>query len=316
MIRRRHKKKKEKVAWVDFDPVVEQLLRSRREQAPKAAPTKEIINGYELGTRLGAGTFGEVFIGTKLGMEFAVKRMNFEIVEGEDSESTHPYKLGVPRDQLTEAVLLATLKHPNIVPSLDTFFQSDSYGQLHLYIVMPLAAGSLGKWTRRFWAVATEKDILPRVQFLFRQLSHDVFAALAHLQVHRVPHCDIKPDNFLIFYAPGTAGRRLTELKLADFGSANLPDAESRVPCGTRMYEAPEIRNHKRSESLTAGDIWGAGLLLLELFFGLDASEIRDRGSKETTKNRRLPLLRTTKRRHRPRNSNTCGVPSIPVCKR
>lgn len=251
--------------WLDYDPILESL----KKKCSTPVSTRQVVNGYEIRRKMGAGTFGEVFHATKLGMQFALKRMNFNIPENNDQ----PYKVGLPRDQLTEAVQLTCLKHPNIVSCLDTFFHTENNGQLFLYLVMPLADVSLGKWIRRLWNTIRRDDMTDALLKKFRRFSYHVVSAVAHLERNRISHNDIKPDNFLLFG---------DEVRLADFGSSTLPNASSKNTCGTRIYEAPEIRlRHPSLSVLTAGDIWSVGILMLELFFGINALDIRHFHSSE-----------------------------------
>lgn len=64
-------------------------------------------------------------------------------------------------------------------------------------------------------------------------------------------HCDIKPQNFLLFNNTGHSDDSFDEnivLKLTDFGLCHFLDKTSnkaymKIACGTHNYKAPEIQN-------------------------------------------------------------------------
>lgn len=257
--------------WTEHDPVLDEIIAQQKQQKRDDQEPPRLINGYRIRWSLGEGTFGKVVCATKLGIDVALKQMNFRI-PAEDSRQ--PYKVGLPREQLAEAVQLTCLKHPNILGSLDTFFHKESDGQLYLFIVLPLANCSLRKWLNRFWKLIQPRDLNDNVLLQLQAFAHDIFSALGHLQANEISHNDLKPENFLVFRG-GTNGR-VSHLRLGDFGSSTLPNASVSNLCGTRLYEAPEIRSDRSSRVVTAGDIWATGIVMLELFFGMDAMDLQE----------------------------------------
>lgn len=75
------------------------------------------------------------------------------------------------------------------------------------------------------------------------------------LQLHNVniTHCDIKPDNFIIFKKDGKI-----KLKLTDFGFSHEDVKKSGY--GTKAYRPPE-QCSKTPISSIKGDIWSMGIL-------------------------------------------------------
>ncbi|WZZ77959.1 hypothetical protein YC2023_098531 [Brassica napus] len=87
---------------------------------------------------------------------------------------------------------------------------------------------------------------------------------------HSYAHCDIKPDNLLVFPCPSSEGY---EIKISDFGSAlevgDVPKFwETNMPwMGTPFYMSPEsVRDGVAEMSV---DLWSVGCLVLEMYTGV-----------------------------------------------
>ena len=93
-----------------------------------------------------------------------------------------------------EARLAHRLEHPNILPIRDASFIDGRF-----VIAMPLGESSLSSRLKRRRSLDSSM-----------QLIEQALAGVAHAHAARVIHCDIKPDNFIVF--PGN------QLKLTDFG--------------------------------------------------------------------------------------------------
>ncbi|KAK1313081.1 Mitogen-activated protein kinase kinase 5 [Acorus calamus] len=99
-----------------------------------------------------------------------------------------------------------------------------------------------------------------------RGITRQVLQGLSYLHSHKIVHRDIKPSNLLI-NAKG-------EVKIADFGVSkvmcrSLDACNSYV--GTCAYMSPERFDpdtYGGNYSGYAGDVWGLGLTLLELYMG------------------------------------------------
>lgn len=143
-----------------------------------------------------------------------------------------------------EVRLLAKLDHPNILPIQNACF-IDGY----FVISMPLGLETLG--TRLQKRISTARAL---------EFTQQILAAVAHAHEHRIIHCDIKPDNFLLF--PDN------QLRLADFGFSKL--ARGRVleasGSGTVGYVAPE---QAMGRPVLASDVFSVGLVLYRMFAGV-----------------------------------------------
>ncbi len=203
--------------------------------------TGQIIKGYELGERIGAGGFGAVYVARQatVGREVAIKIILPEF-------ASHPDFI---RRFETEARLVARLEHPHIVPLHD--YWRDPSGA---YIVMRyLREGSL-------------RDAINKEPFepeSASRLIDQVASALALAHRNDVIHRDLKPANILLD-EDGNA-------YLADFGIAKFlgdltGDLTKDGVIGSLDYISPE---QARSEPVTPRtDIYSLGVVLFELLTG------------------------------------------------
>ena len=118
---------------------------------------------------------------------------------------------------LHEVQVAAKLDHPNILSVINASYIDD-----HFVIAMELGERSLADRLERRISMARAMDI-----------AGQAIAALAHAHEHKIIHCDIKPENFILF--PGN------QLKLADFGFAKLSLRTLKASgSGTIDYISPE----------------------------------------------------------------------------
>ena len=142
-----------------------------------------------------------------------------------------------------EVRMLAKLDHPNILPIQNACF-IDGY----FVISMPLGIDTLGARLQR--RISTTKAL---------DFTHQILSAVAHAHEERIIHCDIKPDNFILF--PDNV------LRLADFGFSKL--AKRRIEAsgsGTVGYVAPE---QAMGRPVLASDVFSVGLVLYRMFAGI-----------------------------------------------
>tara|TARA_Y100001938_G_scaffold140449_1_gene208649 strand:- start:1925 stop:2866 length:942 start_codon:yes stop_codon:yes gene_type:complete len=170
--------------------------------------------------------------------------------------------------------LSAYLKSLNQNSKLIDYPVDGPYGPLA--IVMPLAWGSATKMMNK-----NAPEITTRLCWRF---AVDVFSALVSLKMLKIAHCDITPNNILVFYCP-TIG---WYFRLGDFGNAKSyaeikDDVLENVPhdpCTTVIFEVPEFftsftyapdksfDNHLQKGPRTIAehiqlDLWAAAVSLL-----------------------------------------------------
>jgi serine/threonine-protein kinase len=141
-----------------------------------------------------------------------------------------------------EARLTMALDHPNILPIRDATFIDGRF-----VIISPLGIRTL------------EERLQKRIGFenAFEMLSQ-LIDAVAYAHGAGVIHCDIKPENILLFDD--------NQIRLADFGIAKaVQKTISSSGTGTVGYMAPEQAMGKPS---TRSDVFSIGLLAYRMFAG------------------------------------------------
>ena len=145
-------------------------------------------------------------------------------------------------DFLHEVQVAARLSHPNIL-----VVQNASFIDGHFVIAMELGDESLAdRMVRR---ISTAKALA---------LADQALAALAYVHEHKIIHCDIKPENYILF--PGNI------LKLADYGFAKVSLRTLKASgSGTIDYIAPE---QAMGRPKFQSDVFSVGLVLYRLLSG------------------------------------------------
>ncbi len=146
-------------------------------------------------------------------------------------------------DEFLHEVRVATkLRHPNILSVLNASYIDDRF-----VIAMELGEQSLADRIERRMSTTRAID-----------LAGQAIAALAHAHEHKIIHCDIKPENFILF--PNN------QLKLADFGFAKVSLRTLKASgSGTIDYIAPE---QAMGRPKFQSDVFSLGLVLYRLFSG------------------------------------------------
>ncbi len=192
--------------------------------------TRQRLGKYRIDRRLGEGGFGHVYraYDTVEGIKVALK-------------VPHAYQ-ATPRileDFRREVRLSASLDHPNILPIKYAGFVED-----HFVIVYPAGERTLADRLRSRLSLKAALGY-----------GGQMLEALAHAHARHVIHCDVKPENFILF-----GGDRL---RLTDFGIAKLARGTLTASgSGTVGYLSPEQALGKPS---FRSDVFSAGLLLYRM---------------------------------------------------
>ena len=145
-------------------------------------------------------------------------------------------------DFLREVQIATKLRHPNILSVQDASFIDGKF-----VIAIELGIESLADRMER--RISTRHAI---------EIADQALAALAYAHERKVIHCDIKPENFILF--PGN------RLKLADFGFAKISLRTLKASgSGTIDYIAPE---QAMGRPKFQSDVFSIGLVLYRLFSG------------------------------------------------
>ncbi|TWT49367.1 Serine/threonine-protein kinase PknH [Rubripirellula amarantea] len=191
------------------------------------------VGKYRLDRRIGRGGFADVYAATDtlLSIKVALKIPNARWVSPELIDEFR-----------REVKMTMALDHPNIMPIRDASFIDG-----HLVIVTPLAKRTLDDRMKKRMSFDTAYS-----------LATQLVDAVACAHAAGVIHCDIKPENVLIFDDD--------QLRLADFGIAKAAQRTiSSSGTGTLGFMAPEQAMGKPS---MRSDVFSIGLVLYRMFSG------------------------------------------------
>ncbi|NXA26162.1 NEK3 kinase, partial [Ibidorhyncha struthersii] len=192
---------------------------------------------YEVLKVLGEGSFGRALL-----VHHRISNQKYAM-----KEIRLPMSSSDVENSRKEAILLAKMKHPNIV-AYEESFEADG----HLYIVMEYCDGGdlMQKIKHQGGNLFPEDTIL----HWFVQMCLGV----KHIHDKRVLHRDIKSKNVFLTQSG--------KVKLGDFGSARLlahPVSYACTYVGTPYYVPPEIWESMPYNNKS--DIWSLGCILYEL---------------------------------------------------
>ncbi|XP_066376570.1 probable serine/threonine-protein kinase At1g54610 [Miscanthus floridulus] len=200
-------------------------------------------DAYDKIEKVGQGTYSNVYKARERGTGriVALKKVRFDTSE---SESV--------RFMAREIRFLQRLDHPNVMK-----LEGIATSRMHrsIYLIFDFMYSDLGRLVLRSGQRLTE----PQIKWYMQQL----LAGLQHCHERGILHRDIKGSNLLI--------DRHGVLKIGDFGLANYYGARRRQPLTSRVvtlwYRAPELLLGSTSYGVGI-DLWSAGCLLAEMFFG------------------------------------------------
>lgn len=194
---------------------------------------RQRVGKYQIEKRLGEGGFSVVYqaYDTVEGIRVALKVPHARLVTPT-----------VLEDFRKEVRLIAKLNHPNVLRLKNADFIDG-----HFVLAFPLGEKSLADRIR--YRISAEAAI---------SYADHLLQGIAHAHENRIVHCDIKPENLILFH-DGT-------LALTDFGIAKISLRTIQGSgSGTLGYMAPEQAMGKPSYR---SDVFSAGLIMSRLFTG------------------------------------------------
>ncbi|CAL0330872.1 unnamed protein product [Lupinus luteus] len=215
-------------------------------------PTEGLDNFHEwtldlkklnMGEAFAQGASGKLYRGTYNNEDVAIK-----ILERPEND---PSKAQLMEQQFqAEVMMLATLKHPNIVR-----FIGGCHKPMVWCIVTEYAKGGS---VRQFLMKRQNRSV--PLKLAVKQ-ALDVARGMAYVHGLGLIHRDLKSDNLLIF------GDK--SIKIADFGVARIEvQTEGMTPeTGTYRWMAPEMIQHRPYTQKV--DIYSFGIVLWELITGM-----------------------------------------------
>jgi serine/threonine-protein kinase len=197
--------------------------------------TRQRLGKYRIEARLGEGGFATVYRArdTIEGIKVALKVPHPDLAGPRLIEDFHQ-----------EIRLTARLDHPGILP-----IKNASIIDGQLVIVSPLGSGTLAERLQRRLAPKTALNY-----------TEQILEAVACAHRNKIVHCDLKPENFIMF--PDN------RVRLTDFGIAKLAWRRSTLigsGTGTVGYLAPE---QAFGRPTFASDVFAIGLLMYRMFGG------------------------------------------------
>ncbi len=195
--------------------------------------SRQSFGKYRIRKLIAQGGFADVYraYDTIEGIDVAIKIPNPMILAA-----------GGKDDFLREVRLTAGLDHPNILPIKNATYVGNT-----LVIVYPLGEGTLAERLRTRMTTAVALNF-----------GRQMLEGLAFAHRKRVIHCDVKPENLIVF--PGD------KLRLGDFGIAKLATRTLEASgSGTVGYLAPEQAMGKPSQR---SDVFSAGLVIYRMLSG------------------------------------------------
>lgn len=256
-----------------YDEVASHIVEQENLQRKQANKYPNLEN-YELFEQMGEGAFSVVYKARHIQSNTFVAIKILRKFQMDKAQKQSVFK---------EATIMRQLDHPNIVKFIE-FIELDDY----FYIVQELVSGgeiftAIVNFT--YFSGDLTRHVITQVAKSVRYLHEEV----------GVVHRDIKPENLLYTpielipslnpiaklrksddpntkkdegeFIPGVGGGSIGVVKLADFGlSKQIWEQNTKTPCGTVGYTAPEIvRDERYSKEV---DMWALGCVLYTLLCG------------------------------------------------
>ena len=218
----------------------------------------EIVAGYRILSRIGAGGMGEVFVAEHVRID---RRVAIKLLRAEMSSRTD-----MVARFFAEARATSSIRHPGIVEVLDC----DVLPNGRAYIVMELLEG------KSLLARMMHDRTFGSDEGLALSLTAEIASALEAAHRKHIVHRDLKPDNIFLVEDPRRPHGFV--VKILDFGIAKLLSTEGEghvgiartrtgALLGTPIYMSPEQCRGATAVDWRA-DIYAMGCILFEMLAG------------------------------------------------
>jgi serine/threonine protein kinase len=202
--------------------------------------TKLRMGGFNILGWLGGGRYSSVYLAeaVKTGRIYALK-----VAEGGKEAERHLKQ---------EAEILSGLSHPGIVK----FYAAEEVNG-RLALVLEQVPGTSLRY------LLDEEKVLRKLSVKqIESLLAEIMKPVLYLHQNGIIHGDLKPENIAVYFPDSTDA----QVKLLDLGLSGEKGKEA----GTPLYMAPEAFH---GELDYGSDIWSAGIILFELFYGASPVE-------------------------------------------
>jgi cyclin-dependent kinase 9 len=207
------------------------------------------VDKYEKLTKIGQGTFGEVFKARLRSKKSKIVALKKVLMENE--------KEGFPITALREIRILQLLNHDNIVNLIEICRQYSCHNKTTFYLVFEFCEHDLA-------------GLLSNVNVKFslgeiKKVMQQMFEGLFYIHSNKIIHRDMKAANILI--------TKQGCLKLADFGLARAISINKKNGQPNRYtnrvvtlwYRPPELLLGERNYGPPV-DLWGSGCIMAEMW--------------------------------------------------
>lgn len=251
------------------------------EKTEVSAPQGDVVEGYELMEKLGAGAFATVrkCVRIKDGSVCAAKIFEKEKLNKSTGRLARQLSTGPSAlDKVYEEVRIMRLldgSHPNV---LRLEGSHDAADKIYMFIEF-VQHGPVMEWNEehRFYSCRVTKASCGRERS--GRYLYDVASGLSYLHSHCIAHRDLKPDNILLaengrckisdlgvakhFEDLDAAGRYQLSKQAKHRRNAALQKSGTQVKCteGTYAYWAPEMLSEKPFSAMSC-DVWALGVCL------------------------------------------------------
>lgn len=223
----------------------EKAKKKLEENAVTPVPGKVTEDDFEIGDKLGNGSFGKVVLCRHKGTRqiYALK-----IVE-KASLLAHSRQ----NDVYTERNILSRANHPFLMKLHCTFQSSTAV----FFVLEYMPGGDLNNYLN-----SKPKKVLDL--YTTKVYLMEILLAILFLHANRVIYRDLKPENILLTHDGHCA---LADFGLSkDFHGCNEEELRTKSFVGSPYYVAPEVLSGK--EYANSVDFWSFGVLAYRMFIG------------------------------------------------